>query len=209
MKSEQENEDRVLEDDRAPRPGRWRLLLGLTALCLIAVVLWWLISLPEASDKQDATAEVHSEAPVQPVDSREQPAMASGDLSDFAVNPYLERMIGSPVQSSDHLVTAKATMTGTDFRMTGEIRTTSSDRCVIFIYSNKGQDYLDESPILRRLLELKPGQPTQEKSNTGETLRNYTFSFGITMQQIPGLYYYIVASEKKEEPLLVGKFTIN
>ena len=189
-------------NDTTSRPGRLRIFLGIGALCVIAGLLWWLIDLPEAPDTQNGT----------PVDSHAKshvPQEQSDQASEFATNPYLERLIGTRLPSADHQVTGSATLTGTDFRVTGEIRTNSSDRFVILIYSNKGEDYLDDAPILRRVLDLVPAEPTQEKSITGETIRHYTYSFGITMQQIPGLYYYIVAGEKKDEPLLVGNFTIN
>ena len=165
---------------------------------------------PVKKDPPVANKEERSSSSKQPVVEEKKDLIAGPDPSDFVANPYLEPLTRSNTRGKKYQfeITSPKGDTATlevrngkkILKIEGQISTEASpleEKFIYYLYSNKEEDYLNEKPILENPLNLAP---------VNDTL----FSFRInTLPDIPaGLYYYLIALEKQDEPLFVGKLIV-
>lgn len=138
--------------------------------------------------------------------------IAQADPADLTPNPYLEALIGSNVRGgAPEFSGIEARFNQKQFVLEGQVKRPAEDTgsLLVFVYSNKEQDFLDGKYLSRFLLDLTPlpaGEP--ERSATGALLQSARFSLAQSVGWKPGLYYYFIAREDEAEPLYTGKIQL-
>ncbi len=124
----------------------------------------------------------------------------------FIPNLYLEQFINTPFRDATtnlELNQVTSELTGTDnqkpeFRLEGTLSGVLQEEqhLQLIILSNKPSDFENARYLLAQEMSLE---------KAGET---YRFSFRGKLDLDPGLYYYLLLFSSTEEPLTIGKFTI-
>lgn len=152
----------------------------------------------EAPEPKAPPAEAEP-APVQPI--------AEADPANFTPHPYLHDLIDRQVRSGEWTIDLKAELSPQGL-LSVEGQITSQEplqdqEFLLFVYSNKGEDYLNGDYLIRDAVELQKAQDEPGPAEEGES--RYAFSWQKTVDWTPGWYYYFLARARDEEPLVVGR----